>query len=410
MTTARAEEIVKNIKNLPPLPPVVQKLLKVVEDMNTSAKDVADVMSADQGMTSKVLKLVNSAFYGLPGKVSTISRAVIILGNVAVRNLALAFASFDALKGLGGERVQERFWNHALACAIGARELAPRLKYHEAEEAFIAGLLHDLGHLILITYLPGEYSAVYSTVDPNFLGREELRMGTTHTEVGNLLLKHWQVPDSLCRVVRLHHADNLGDPEKEPLLSSVMLADILSCVKGWHFREFPNPKLFTQITKSSGISWGDYGDVLSKIDEKINEARASLGIPKLRASDAAVSVEGENAKILIIGDDEDRIKWVKCLVESFGNQVVVCDLSEEGEPNFDNAHLAIFDPEGRSEKEISNLRIKLIDRKLPHAALASSNTGKSIAHAQSVGYPILPFIFSREHVRSLLKEVAKSDV
>jgi len=153
MTIVKANEIVKNIKDLPPLPLVVQKLLKVVGDVNTSAKDVADVLSTDQAMTSKVLKLVNSAFYGLPGKVSTISRAVVILGNAAVRNLALAFASYDALKKIGGERVQERFWGHALTCAVGAQEMALRMKHHEAEEAFTAGLLHDLGHLILITFL-----------------------------------------------------------------------------------------------------------------------------------------------------------------------------------------------------------------------------------------------------------------
>ena len=407
MTIVRAEEIIKNIKNLPPLPLVVQKLLKVVGDANTSAKDVAEVLSSDQAMTSKVLKLVNSAFYGLPGKISTISRAVVILGNAAVRNLALAFASYDALKKLGGDQVQERFWGHALTCAVGAQELALRLKLHEAEEAFTAGLLHDLGHLILITFLPNEYTAVYSRVDPDFLEREEQIMGTTHTEVGSLLLKHWQIPDNLCRIVRLHHTDKLGIPGKEPLLCSVMLADILSCVKGSHFREFPDPDLFIRITEDAGISWDDYGSILNKMDAKIRDARLSLGITVSPTSDDAVSSEDQRETILIIGDDDDRIKWVKGLVESFGNQVKICDLSVDGKPNLDGAHLAIFDPKGRSEEEIKNLRMQLMDKDVPHAALASKSDSKTNDHARLMGYPMLPFIFSREHVRKLLEEVAQ---
>lgn len=407
MTIVKAEEIVKNIKNLPPLPLVVQQLMKVVGDANTSAKDVAEVLSSDQAMTSKVLRLVNSAFYGLPGKISTISRAVVILGNAAVRNLALAFASYDALKKIGGERIQERFWGHALTCAVGAQEMALHLKHQEAEEAFTAGLLHDLGHLILITFLPNEYTAVYSTVDSDFLEREEQIMGTTHTEVGSLLLKHWQIPDNLCRIVRLHHTDKLGIPGKEPLLCSVMLADILSCVKASHFREFPDPDLFIRITEDAGISWDDYGSILTKMDAKIRDARLSLGIKVTATSDEVVSSKDKRATILIIGDDEDRIKWVKGLVESFGNQVKICDLSEHGEPDLDGAHLAIFDPVGRSVEEIKTLRMQLMVKDIPHAALASKSDRTTNDHARLVGYPMLPFIFTHEHLRRLLKEVAQ---
>ena len=186
-----------------------------------------------------------------------------------------------------------------------------------------------------------------------------------------------------------------------------MLADILSCVKGSHFREFPDPDLFIRITEDAGISWDDYGSILTKMDAKIRDARLSLGIKESPTGDAVVSSEDQRATILIIGDDEDRIKWVKGLVESFGSQVKICDLSEDGKPDLDGAQLAIFDPLGRSVEEIKNLRMQLMDKNVPHAALASKSDRTTNDHARLVGYPMLPFIFTHEHLRRLLKEVAQ---
>lgn len=405
MSKANAEIITKKIKDLPPLPLVVNSLLDLVSDQNVSAKKVADVLSMDQAMTSKVLRLVNSAFYGLPGKVSTISRAVVILGNAAVRNIALAFGAIGVLKKVGDAETQGRFWIHALACATAAKALAPKLKYPEDEEAFIAGLLHDIGHLILSTVFQAEYRTVYSRMGPDFLEREKEMMGATHPEVGNRLLEYWQIPQHLCRVVREHHNVSLATPAEEPLISTVMLADILACIKGCYFGELPNPVVLTGITRQSGLSFGTYGPILPLISEKISEATISLGLKDI-SNLARDGHSGDNpVSVLLIGDDKDRILWVKGLFEAFGNQVMVTGMQEASKQIPDDKHLAIFDPESMSKEQIVKLRTFLVDRNIPHAALACSTRYEQHDDNNVDACPVLPFIFSREHIRRLLKEV-----
>ena len=405
MSKTNAEIITGKIKDLPPLPVVVNSLLDLVSDKNVSAKKVADVLSMDQAMTSKVLRLVNSAFYGLPGKVSTISRAVVILGNAAVRNIALAFGAIGVLKDVGDAETQGRFWIHALACATAAKELAPKLKYPEAEEAFIAGLLHDIGHLILSTVSRPEYLTVYSRMGPDFLEREEELIGVTHPEVGTRLLEQWQIPGHICRVVRQHHNVGLAKPAEEPLISTVMLADILACIKGCYSGELPNPVVLTGITRESGLSFGAYGPILPLISEKISEAVVSLGLKDI-SKFATDEHSGDNpVSVLLIGDDEDRILWVKGLFEAFGNQVMVSGMQEASKQIPDDKHLAIFDPVGISKEQIAQLRTFLVDRNIPHAALAGSTRYEQHDDNNVDTCPVLPFIFSREHIRRLLKEV-----
>jgi len=405
MSKGNADIIAKKIKELPPLPLVVHSLLNVVSDQNVSAKKVADILSTDQAMTSKVLRLVNSSFYGLPGEVSTISRAVVILGNAAVRNIALAFGAIEVLKKVGDGDIQQKFWSHALACATAAKALAPKLKYSEAEEAFIAGLLHDIGHLILSTVFRAEYLAVYSRIGPDFLEREEELIGVTHPEVGTRLLEQWQIPEHLCRVVRQHHNVSLANPEKEPLISLVMLADILASIKDCHIGELPNPVVLTKITRESGLSFGIYGPILPLITEKISEATISLGLKDI-SKFSSDGPSGDNPlSVLLIGDNEDRILWVKGLFESFGNQVMISEMSEASKQVLDETHLAIFDPEGISNEHISQLRTFLTDRNIPHAALAGSKRYAQQDDNNVDTCPVLPFIFSREHIRRLLKEV-----
>jgi HD-like signal output (HDOD) protein len=403
MSTANAEKIVNKIKELPPLPFAIQKLLAVVEDGGSSAKDLSAVISTDQALTSNVLKLVNSAFYGFPRKISTITQAVVILGYSAVRSLALAFASCDALKKLGDDEDQRKFWEHALTCAVGAQALAPSLNYPEPEQAFIAALLHDVGHLILRTILPDEYREIYANADNDVLAKEEDLLGMTHMEVGTRLFEQWQLPEMLCRVARFHHSAKLGDPEKEPLISLVMLSDILATVRGYTFGETVDVNLLIQITEGAGISMGEYGKALAVIDGKIKEAMASLGIALRPNKGKGESGGDENTAIAIISRDEQRIQWVKGVLESFGYTALVVNPTEEFRCS-GVIRLAIFDPLGLQGIQTDKLSAALKEKMIPAAALTDNGAAPADGRPEVVGYPGIPFIFTRHDVGRLLQK------
>ena len=138
------EIVLGRVRELPPLPLVVQELLAVMRRPESSAEDITRVLSADQALAGKILRLVNSSFYGMPGHVGTISQAVVILGHAALRNLAMSLAVVDSIgRDLPAERRQV-FWQHALATAAGAEVVARHAGLPEPEEAFVAGLLHGL--------------------------------------------------------------------------------------------------------------------------------------------------------------------------------------------------------------------------------------------------------------------------
>jgi len=408
MTTVNAEKIAKKIDELPPLPLVVQKLLNAVGNDFSSAKDIGATLSMDQALTSKVLKLVNSAFYGLPGKISTVTRAVVILGNAAVRNLALAFASFDALKKLRGPIDQEKFWDHALTCAVGAQALAPYFKYPEPEEAFIAGLLHDIGHLLLSTAFPEEYMETRKNISANYLEREEEILGITHTEAGTRLLEHWQIPEKLCRATRFHHSPKLASVTNEPLISLVILADILSIVRGCIFAGVVDESMLFQITKDAGLSMGEYGKVLAKMGEKIKEAKAFLQIAEhAELSRTPGTGDKEMASVVVISDDEQRILWIRGLLESFGYNVLVWNYDRESLFEWESTQLVILDLQGIPGTIIPTLDLLLRENDITGVVLTGNGDKASVEPAELAGYPILPFIFSRENIdKYLLKETA----
>ena len=132
------------------MPAVTRQLLTVMRDEDSSAADVAKVLSSDQALAGKVLKLANSSFYGVPNEVTTMSRAVVIMGFTGVRNMAMGLGTTAALRGLGEDLDMQSFWSHAIANAAACQVLAPHMPSRmDPEEAFLAGLMHDIGAYVL---------------------------------------------------------------------------------------------------------------------------------------------------------------------------------------------------------------------------------------------------------------------
>ena len=218
---SKVRRVVANIRNLPTPPIVFQQIQKVINDPNVSAGSIAAVLSEDPAMSIKVLKLTNSAFYGLSREVDSVKQAVLIVGLEAIKNLVLSASVLDMFKGKNiDEDFNDKFWRHSLATGVACRMLAKKIKHRgflDADPAFSAGLLHDIGKLILICFLPEE-AAAYRTMreaDKHSTDHqvEERAIGFTHAQIGGVLAETWKLPGKLAEAITFHHKPQLAEDE-----------------------------------------------------------------------------------------------------------------------------------------------------------------------------------------------------
>lgn len=202
---------ISNISTIPTLPTVLAKITSLLNNPQTSAEEIGRAITKDQALASKVLKLVNSAFYGFPGKISTITHAVVILGFSTIKNIVLTasiFKTFKKSKDRSSGFDMEKFWLHSIGCGVTAQILAKHIGNQDREECFIGGLIHDIGKIILCQFLPDEFNQIIKNVrEKNILiyDSEKELFETTHQEIGGIILKNWNLPVNLQYAVCNHH-------------------------------------------------------------------------------------------------------------------------------------------------------------------------------------------------------------
>lgn len=224
--------IIDKVKNLPTLPNVIHKVLALVEDEHTSAKELGSMISYDQAISSRLLKVSNSAYYGLMKKVATVQHAIIILGFKEVKSLVLGIMVFDAMKGAssGTALMKEEFWMHSMGSALAGRIICMKVGGTDLESTFTASLLHDIGKLILDAFFTQEYVKVLEKVKVNgvsIVEAEEEVMGFSHADVGGWLCERWRFPSVLTFPISFHHQVEKADKKSMRITSIVHLADIL---------------------------------------------------------------------------------------------------------------------------------------------------------------------------------------
>ena len=234
------EWIVKKSRNLPIFPQVTTKLMQVVSDTKAQAKDVSKIIESDQSLATRILRQVNSPFYGFSGRISTIQHAVVIMGFDAVKNLATGFSIAKMSRKKNSTILnEEKFWEHSLGVAIGARSIAKEIKYPCPEELFLAGLLHDIGKLILSDNLPGEYIKVLKLAEEKeeeIYQSEKNMFKVSHAEVGEWFTKENRFPPLLRACVKYHHTpSSQSSGEFIKAVKTIYLADRLCKLQkiGW---------------------------------------------------------------------------------------------------------------------------------------------------------------------------------
>jgi len=213
----------------PPL--ICMKLLDLLEDEASSARQMGQVIAQDPNLTSRLLKLVNSAFYNLPTRVETVSRAITIVGTRDLYNLVLAISAVATFSGLSSRLVNiDTFWRHSLYCGLIARNLAQMLHVLHPERLFVSGLLHDVGVLVLYQRAPepARELLLIAGGDEEVFHQAELEMlGFTHADIGAVMMREWRLSLPQQDAIRYHHRP--GCAKEAPLETAIVhLADILA--------------------------------------------------------------------------------------------------------------------------------------------------------------------------------------
>lgn len=208
----------------------MQKINEVLRDPTANAADVGEIIRQDAALTAKTLKLVNSAFYGFPKKINSITRAIVILGFNKVKNVALSASIFDAFRGVTAKGFDlNQFWEHSLGVAIAAEVISQNLDIDDQGDAFVAGLLHDIGKIIIASNLKNDFVRILQLIqsdDVLMVEAEETVLGANHALIGKWLAERWKFPDNLCASTARHHQPRQAREHRE-LTYAVHLGDIL---------------------------------------------------------------------------------------------------------------------------------------------------------------------------------------
>ncbi|MBW4827130.1 MAG: HDOD domain-containing protein [Clostridiaceae bacterium] len=236
MVKLTLDRVVEKVEEMPVLPNRINKIIEIVENPDSTVKDLENEILKDQSLTSKVLKLANTTHYGYPRKISTVSRATILLGFQTIKSIALVSTVSKYLLGeLEGYALGKNdLWKQSQTCGIISRYIGKKKSIENPEKAYIAGLLRDIGKTILNHYVQSEYHEIVKIVEEErvpFLEAEKLVLGFDHAKIGSKVAQKWNFPKDLVEAIEYHHTPEkaLENPE---LVSIVHVADAITMMMG----------------------------------------------------------------------------------------------------------------------------------------------------------------------------------
>jgi putative nucleotidyltransferase with HDIG domain len=210
MTTVmeKARDVVSKIGELPPIPSVILESMKLLNDPSSTVKKIQEQILLDQGLTAFILKVANSALYGLRKEVSTVTYAINLMGYNTTRSIMTAYLSKNLYTAKGNKLIQNVLWKHSISSAVFGKKIAEHVKKVNSEEAFIAALLHDIGKGVLLKNKTTEFEQIVQLIyndNMNSVEAERNVLGYTHVELGFLLMNNWRFTDNIVETVVYHH-------------------------------------------------------------------------------------------------------------------------------------------------------------------------------------------------------------
>jgi HD-like signal output (HDOD) protein len=279
------EKLVGDMAALVSLPEVVVRINELVDDPTSSAEDIGRAVAQDAALTARLLTLANSAMFGMSRQVDTVGRAIAVLGTRQVRDLTLGLSAARTFAGIPNDLVSmESFWHHSVLCAVTARQLAGECSRGRPDSSFVAGLLHDVGQLVLFNKLPRESHAalVMSIDEPNepelHLCEREV-LGFDHAGVGGALARRWHLPSALAECIEFHHEP--ARAQAHPLdVALVHIANSLATLIEIDSTEYADaPPIAPVAWEVTGLSRADVLAVVAEARGAVVEAKRLLQLP-----------------------------------------------------------------------------------------------------------------------------------
>lgn len=308
--------VINKIEDLPPLPLIVHKILSLTQDEKSNTSELAKVISNDPALTAKVLRIANSPLYHVSSVVTSIFHAVTLLGFRAIRNLSMGLSTIETFNDSEENHFlpRQRFWEHSLACAHCCKAVADRIRHRLPDEAFVGGLLHDIGRMVFDQFFPGSFT---SALREAYMKRQPLvevereEIGIPHTLVGKLLLQKWNLPPSLADAVACHHNPSPKDgvdPSKIDISLIIMVGDTLTKIArigfgGDSYIYAPDQVMWRKIP----LGEDDYATILSSLSEHVEEIKGFFGIrddPSSSTPSPAIEKKGEPLRLAFYGDTD----------------------------------------------------------------------------------------------------------
>jgi len=283
----RIKKIKIYIAHMPTLSTTVTKVMEICNRPDTLPNDLNRVISLDPVLTGQVLKLINSAYYSLPNKITSLTRAIIMLGLNTVKNLALSSSVLKNIRANNGNQsvFMDIFWAHSLCVGVTAKALAAinGIPINEREEYFVAGLVHDLGKIPLLSSYPEEYFQIFElakTEQSHLKEAEKNIFNIDHCHVGKIIAKKWKLNSAVSECLEYHHSPQDSSPENYNLIKTVSLADIYANLleKGLAEQNPFDKSIEDQILNDMGVSQDVLIDLRSTVLDQIEKSKVFLEI------------------------------------------------------------------------------------------------------------------------------------
>ena len=282
------DNAIRSISHIATLPEITIKIIDLVEDPSSTAQDLHNVIANDPALCSRILKVVNSAFYGLPRQIGSINRAIVLLGLNAVKNIAIAASLSKLFRG--GElcpRFSARsLWIHSMATGAGSKLICDQLKLGLPDEAFLAGLIHDIGLMVQMQAMRDKLVGVFEQMKFNADGQpltnmreiERKLIGADHCAFGACLCETWKFPKSFSYVTG-HHHDPMSLPSGNRMLAAVVyVADRLAAKHNYGFRgDLHEPGIDSHVLEELGMSAPQLESISAALPRVFEEVEATFG-------------------------------------------------------------------------------------------------------------------------------------
>jgi putative nucleotidyltransferase with HDIG domain len=292
-TATQREKIVdsaiQEISHIATLPEITLRIVELVEDPTSTAQDLHAVISNDPALCSRVLKVVNSAFYGLPGQVGSINRAIVLLGLNAVKNIAIAASLAKLFRGgeVNAHFSARKLWTHSAATATAAKMIADKIRLGMPDEAFLAGLMHDIGVMVEMQYDRHKLISVLEQleIDPagvpanDMIEIERQIFSADHQEFGAGLCRKWKFPRSLALVTGFHHNPFDLPSEERTLALIVYVADRVAakCEDAGYRLDISDETIAPEALAELDLTESDIAEILEALPAQLSDVQRLLG-------------------------------------------------------------------------------------------------------------------------------------